>query len=46
MLAVRDKLSQFRLKATVPTDLNKAFTDIDNDTYKGKWLVLFFYPKK
>jgi lipoyl-dependent peroxiredoxin subunit C len=45
MLSVGDKLPQFKLKATVSTDLNKAFTDIDNDTYKGKWLVLFFYPK-
>jgi peroxiredoxin (alkyl hydroperoxide reductase subunit C) len=45
MLTVGDKLPQFKLKATVSTDLNTAFTDIDNDTYKGKWLVLFFYPK-
>jgi peroxiredoxin (alkyl hydroperoxide reductase subunit C) len=36
MLAVGDKLPQFRLKTTVSTDLNKVFTDIDNDTYKGK----------
>lgn len=45
MLTVGDKLPSFKLKATVSTDLNNAFTDIDNDTYKGKWLVLFFYPK-
>jgi peroxiredoxin (alkyl hydroperoxide reductase subunit C) len=45
MLTVGDKLPQFSLKATVSTDLNKAFTHIDNSTYKGKWLVLFFYPK-
>ncbi len=45
MLTVGDKLPQFKLKATVSTDLNKAFTEIDNDTYRGKWLVLFFYPK-
>ncbi|MCI4567861.1 peroxiredoxin [Lysobacter sp. CFH 32150] len=45
MLTVGDKLPQFKLKATVSNDLNKAFVDIDNDTYKGKWLVLFFYPK-
>ena len=32
MLTVGDKLPQFKLKATVSTDLNKAFTDIDNDT--------------
>jgi len=45
MLTIGDKLPQFNLKATVSTDLAKAFTDIGNDTYKGKWLVLFFYPK-
>jgi lipoyl-dependent peroxiredoxin subunit C len=45
MLTVGNKLPSFNLKATVSTDLNKAFVDIDNDTYKGKWLVLFFYPK-
>jgi peroxiredoxin (alkyl hydroperoxide reductase subunit C) len=33
------------MKATVSTDLKTAFTDIDNQTYKGKWLVVFFYPK-
>ena len=45
MLTVGDKLPQFNLKATVSTDLNNAFADIDNNTYAGKWLVLFFYPK-
>lgn len=45
MLTVGNPLPAFKLKATVSTDLNKAFVDIDNDTYKGKWLVLFFYPK-
>lgn len=45
MLSVGDKLPEFKLKATVSTDLNNAFVDIDNATYKGKWLVLFFYPK-
>ncbi len=45
MLTVGDKLPQFKVKATVSTDLKNAFVDIDNDTYRGKWLVLFFYPK-
>ena len=45
MLTVGDKLPAFKVKATVSNDLNNAFADIDNDTYKGKWLVLFFYPK-
>lgn len=45
MLTIGDKLPQFKLKATVSNDLDTAFVDIDNDTYKGKWTVLFFYPK-
>ena len=45
MLAVGDELPQFKVKATVSKDLKKAFIDIDDNTYKGKWLVLFFYPK-
>ena len=45
MLTIGDKLPAFKLKATVSTDLNDAFVDIDNTTYQGKWLVLFFYPK-
>ena len=39
MLTVGDKFPQFKLKATVSNDLNNAFVDIDNNTYKGKWLV-------
>ena len=46
MLTVGDKFPQFKLKATVAIDnLDTAFTDIDNDTYKGKWTLVFFYPK-
>ena len=45
MLSVGEKFPQFKLTATVSTDLKNAFTEIDNDTYKGKWLVVFFYPK-
>ena len=45
MLSVGEKFPQFKLKATVSNDLNTAFTDISNDTYAGKWLCVFFYPK-
>ncbi|PKM08288.1 MAG: alkyl hydroperoxide reductase [Gammaproteobacteria bacterium HGW-Gammaproteobacteria-4] len=45
MLSVGDTFPQFKVKATVSTDLNNAFVDIDNATYAGKWLVVFFYPK-
>ena len=47
MLGVGDPFPEFKVKATVSTDknLDKAFTDIDQDTYKGMWKVYFFYPK-
>ncbi|MBS0569681.1 MAG: peroxiredoxin [Proteobacteria bacterium] len=46
MLTVGDKFPEFKLKATVSTEnLDKAFADIDNATYAGKWLCVFFYPK-
>ena len=45
MLTIGDKFPPFKLKATVSTNLDTAFVDIDNDTYKGKWTCVFFYPK-
>lgn len=45
MSKVGQQFPQFNLKATVSNDLNNAFTDISNETYKGKWLVVFFWPK-
>lgn len=45
MLGIGKKIPPFKVKATVSTDLKTAFTEIHQDTYKGKWLVLFFYPK-
>ena len=45
MLTVGDKFPEFKVKATVSTDLDKAFIDVNQDTYKGKWKVVFFYPK-
>ena len=45
MLTVGDKFPRFSLQATVSTDMDKAFTTIDNDSYQGKWTVVFFWPK-
>src|SRR6185312_12640559 len=46
MLTVGDKFPEFNLKATVSTEsVEKAFFPITNDTYQGKWLCVFFYPK-
>lgn len=45
MLSVGQNFPTFNVKATVSLDIDKAFTDISNATYKGKWLVLFAWPK-
>jgi len=45
MLGVGKPFPSFNLKAVVNTDPKTAFSEITNDTYKGKWLVVFFYPK-
>ena len=45
MLSVGEKFPQFKVKATVSSKLDTAFTQIDNNTYAGKWLCVFFYPK-
>ncbi len=45
MLTVGDKFPEFKVKATVSLEKGKEFTDIENKTYKGKWLILFAYPK-
>ncbi|QJE73765.1 peroxiredoxin [Aerophototrophica crusticola] len=45
MLTVGDKFPAFDLKAVVSTDPKTAFTQISNETHKGKWLVVFFWPK-
>jgi peroxiredoxin (alkyl hydroperoxide reductase subunit C) len=45
MLTIGDKLPPFKVTATVSLEKGKEFTDISQDSYKGKWLVLFFWPK-
>lgn len=45
MLSVGQKFPSFNLKATVALDIDKAFADIQENSYKGKWLVLFAWPK-
>jgi alkyl hydroperoxide reductase subunit AhpC len=45
MLGVGQKFPEFKVKATVNTDISNAFTDIHHATHNGKWLVVFFWPK-
>src|SRR6187397_2644086 len=44
MLTIGDKFPQFNLTAAVSLEKGKEFAEINNDTYKGKWLVVFFWP--
>lgn len=45
MLTIGDKFPEFRVKATVSTDMDEAFTEVTHDSYPGKWKVFLFYPK-
>ncbi|MBM7118384.1 peroxiredoxin [Archangium primigenium] len=45
MLTVGDKLPAFNVKAVVSLEKGKEFKDINQDTYKGKWQIIFFWPK-
>src|SRR3990167_4401893 len=45
MLTVGDRLPNFQLKAVVANELDKAFIEVRHDSFAGKWLVLFFWPK-
>ena len=45
MLTIGDKFPEYNLTAVVSGDPKTAFTDVTNETYKGKWQVVFFWPK-
>jgi peroxiredoxin (alkyl hydroperoxide reductase subunit C) len=45
MLTIGNALPQFELKAVVSNDIEKGIVNINNQTFKGKWLVLFSWPK-
>jgi lipoyl-dependent peroxiredoxin subunit C len=44
MMTVGQKLPSFRLPAAVSLEAGKQFQDIANDTFAGKWLVVFAWP--
>ncbi|HKE17683.1 MAG TPA: peroxiredoxin [Kofleriaceae bacterium] len=44
MLTVGNKLPAFRLTSVVGLEKNKEFQEIAQDTYPGRWLVLFLWP--
>ena len=44
MLTIGDKLPEYKLKAVVSNNLQTAFEEVDNNSYSGKWKVIFFWP--
>jgi lipoyl-dependent peroxiredoxin subunit C len=45
MLGVGQKFPQFSLTGVVSNDVATAFKPFDNSTAKGKWQIVFFWPK-
>ena len=45
MLTIGDKFPQYKLTAVTSLEKGKEFTKLENDTFKGKWQVVFFWPK-
>ena len=45
MLTVGDKMPHFDVPAVVSTDADNAFERITSESSKGKWKVVFFWPK-
>ena len=45
MLKVGDKFPKFSLTAVNGTNPKTAFAPVQNDSYDGKWLVVFAWPK-
>lgn len=45
MLGVGSKFPSYKLTATVDLDMKKAFQEITEESFPGKWKVYFFWPK-
>ena len=44
MLSVRERFPEFRLQAAISLEKGKEFKELTNKDFKGKWLVVFFWP--
>ena len=45
MIGIGKKFPAFNLTGVVSNDATHAFKDINDASYAGKWLVVFFWPK-
>jgi lipoyl-dependent peroxiredoxin subunit C len=44
MLTIGDRFPNFKLKAAVRLEKGKEFEEVTDETYEGKWQVIFFWP--
>ena len=44
MLTIGDKLPAFDVQAVVSLEKGKEFQQVTNASYKGQWIVLFYWP--
>jgi peroxiredoxin (alkyl hydroperoxide reductase subunit C) len=44
MLTVRDTFPSFKLQSCVSLEKGKEFKELSNESFPGKWLVVFFWP--
>jgi peroxiredoxin (alkyl hydroperoxide reductase subunit C) len=45
MLSIGHKFPAYALTGVVSNDVNKGFQPFSNDSFAGKWQVVFFWPK-
>ena len=45
MLGIGNRFPAFQLTGVVGSDLKSAFKDFNDQSFPGKWLVVFFWPK-
>lgn len=45
MLGVGEEFPGFSSTAVVSPDMKTAFVSLTNESFKGKWMVVFFWPK-
>jgi peroxiredoxin (alkyl hydroperoxide reductase subunit C) len=44
MLTVGDRFPEFDLRSVVSLEPGKEFTDLQRESFPGKWMVMFFWP--
>ncbi|HKZ74710.1 MAG TPA: peroxiredoxin [Steroidobacteraceae bacterium] len=45
MLSVGQRFPDYALTGVVSNDVNNAFKEFDQNSFKGKWRIVFFWPK-